>query len=264
MSSPVETVADILPSSGTVALGRNWWEVESVGSTRFRWARSGAEILVAALRPVRYALRLLVEPGPGVGVKPFTLQAFDVGAPLATVEVVGKQNIRIDLPPGGPKVYRIELRAERGGTLLPGDLRAMDFRAFEINVEAGERDVLPPTMKLGMGWYPLEAHKGLTFRWVNNNAEISLSNPSGKERLEFDVEPGPNQEAKPLRLSVLRREGTKDSSLAEIEVLGRQRVDLPLPKADRLDLLLHVDIQGSKVGGETRVLSFRLFQYPGA
>jgi len=119
-------------------------------------------------------------------------------------------------------------------------------------------------MKLGMGWYPLETHNETTFRWVNNNAEITLSNPDGRELLDFEIEPGPGAAEKPLHLQVSRSENGKKTLLAEFSVAGRERIEVPLPKSERLDLILHTDASGGKVAGETRTLNFRLFQYPGA
>uniref|UniRef100_E6Q5T6 Uncharacterized protein n=1 Tax=mine drainage metagenome TaxID=410659 RepID=E6Q5T6_9ZZZZ len=266
MSTPLNTdeSVDIFVGSIPGRLGRNWWGLEVAGSTRFRWARSGAEIFVAALDPVIHTLKLLLEPGPGVGLKAFALEVMDGEKSVATVEVKGKQAISVPLPPAGPTVYRIALRAQGGGAATAGDARVMDFRVFSISAELGPRDVLPPTMKLGMGWYPLETQNDTLFRWVNNNAEIALSNPDGREILDFEIEPGPGAAGKPLHLQVSRKENGKQTLLAEFSVTGRERIEVPLLRSDRLDLILHTDAGGGKVAGETRTLNFRLFQYPGA
>ena len=255
--------ADILVGSPLGKLGRNWWPLETGTNTSFRWARSGAEILFAALDPVVHTLKLSIEPGPGVGVKPFALEVLDAGDLVATVEIKGKQLVCVPLPPGGPKVFRLELRAKSGGAPTPGDSRVLDFRVFSIEVDRGRRDVLPPTMKLGMGWYPLEAQGEASFRWVNNNAEISLANPDGREILEFDIEPGPSTTGKAFYLKILRKESAVEKPLAELHITGRQHVEIPLPKFDHLDLVLHTDAPGEKVAGESRILNFRLFKYPG-
>ncbi|MGC8484334.1 MAG: hypothetical protein ACP5O6_01670 [Candidatus Baltobacteraceae bacterium] len=256
--------ADILVGSLPGKLGRNWWALESTGNKPFRWARSGAELFVAALDPVLHTLKLLIEPGPGVGLKPFPLEILEASVPVATVEIVGKQLISVPLPPAGPKVYRLELRASGGGSTTPGDPRALDFRVFSIELEKSRRDVLPPTMKLGMGWYPLETLGDASFRWVNNNAEVSVANPDGRELLEFEIEPGPSAGGKPLHLKILRKSGAAEHLLAEFHVAAREHLEIPLPKGDRLDLIFHADAPSEKVSGESRILNFRLFQYPGA
>ena len=266
MSTPpqAELSADIFVGSVPGRLGRNWWAVEALGTTKFRWAKSGAEFFVATFDPVIHTLKILLEPGPGVGLKPFPLEVTDAGSPIAAIDVKGKQTISVPLPPTGPAVHRIALKAGGGGMATAGDSRVLDFRVFSIALELAQRDVLPPTMKLGMGWYPLETHNGTMFRWVNNNAEITLSNSDGRELLDFEIEPGPGAAEKPLHLQVSRKENGKQSLLAEFSVAGRERIEVPLPKSDRLDLVLHTDASGGKVAGETRTLNFRLFQYPGA
>ena len=255
--------SDVLIDGSTGRLGRNWWSLEDMGAKRFRWAKSGAEFYVAAFDPVIHTLKILLEPGPGVGLKPFKLEVTDAGSSIAVIEVKGKQTIAVPLPPTAPAVHRIALYARGGGMVMAGDPRVLDFRVFSIALELAPRDVLPPTMKLGMGWYPLETHNETMFRWVNNNAEIALSNPDGHEILDFDVEPGPGTEGKPLHLQVSRIENGRQDLLAEFSVTGRERIEVPLPKGDRLNLILHTDTGGGKVAGETRTLNFRLFQYPG-
>lgn len=265
MSTPLQAdlSADIFAGSIPGRLGRNWWNLEALGGAKFRWAKSGAEFYVAAFDPAIHTLKILLEPGPGVGVKPFTLEVTDAGSSIAVIEIKGKQTISVSLPPTAPAVHRIALYARGGGMVMAGDPRVLDFRVFSIALELAPRDVLPPTMKLGMGWYPLETHNETMFRWVNNNAEIALSNPDGHEILDFDVEPGPGTEGKPLHLQVSRIENGRQDLLAEFSVTGRERIEVPLPKGDRLNLILHTDTGGGKVAGENRTLNFRLFQYPG-
>lgn len=257
-----EAAADVLVGSTPGRLGRNWYAREFSENSPFRWARSGAEIIIAALDSVPHTLKMLVEPGPGVGLKPFNMEFLDAGVPFSSVAIKGKQLISVPLPPAGPKIYRLGLRAN-GGATTSGDPRVLDFRVFSIEVERGRRDVLPPDVKLGMGWYPLESHGGASFRWVNNNAEISFANSDGREFLEFDIEPGPSASQKPLHLMISRKGDRNDKPLAELQITGRQQVEIPLPKADHLDLVLHTDAPGEKVTGESRILNFRLFEYPG-
>lgn len=255
--------ADILPHSSNAELGRGWYAPESFGGARFRWAKNDAEIFVAALRPVRYAVQMTIEPGPAVHLKPFILSVLDGTVLLTSIEVGGRQQVRVDLQPAGPKVHRLILRAEGGGESAPNDPRILNFRVFDIAVEEGVRDILPPTMNLGKGWYPLEEHAGKSFRWVNNDAEISVSNPEGTVHLDLDVEPGPGHAGEPIILSVLRREGAATKVLAKIEIKGRQSIGVPLPQGDQIEVVLHTDAHGRPAGADPRLLNFRVYPYFG-
>src|SRR5260370_22126115 len=116
---------DITGESTDLVLGRGWYPVESFAGTRFRWASNDAEILVAALQPCRISLVLTVEPGPGVGLKPFALQILGGGKELARVDVRGKQAVRIDLPSIGATIHRLALHVEGGGRTIANDARVL-------------------------------------------------------------------------------------------------------------------------------------------
>lgn len=258
------TFTDIIPDSCDLALGRGWHAVENFAGTRFRWASNDAEVLVVALRPVRHTLVFSIEPGPGVGLKPFTLQVNEAGKELAAIDVRGKQVVRVDLPPAGPKVYRITLHVDGGGRTIANDARVLNFRVFEISVEHGSPDVLPAEMELGTGWFPLEREGESAFRWVSNDAKILLSNPDGPAYLALDLQAGPGLGNQPFILHVLQNVSGELKTVSDVQINGRQRVDVSLPKGDRVELVLRVDATGRKTPGDPRELNFRAFEYAGA
>ena len=254
---------DIIPDSSDIALGRGWYAVENFAGTRFRWASNDAEILAVALQPVRHVLLLTVEPGPGVGLKPFTLQVKEGDKEIAALEVRGKQEFRVDLPPAGPKVYRLVLHVDGGGKTIANDTRVLNFRVFEISVDRADRDVLPAEMQLGSGWYPFERNADSAFRWVSNDARVLVQNPAGTAHLDLDLAPGPGVGNKPFVLHVLQNSGGELKPIADVQVQARQRIEVALPKGENVELVLRVDGGGSKVPGDDRELNFRVFQYAG-
>jgi len=254
---------DIIEDSPDVVLGRGWYATESFAGARFRWASNDSEILVVALQPVRHAVVLTIEPGPGVGLKPFALEIKDAGKQLARVDVQGKQSIKIDLPPTRPKVYRLTLHVDGGGRTIANDTRVLNFRVFDISVERGERDVLPPDMELGAGWHPIEKQGDAAFRWVSNDAQVTISNADETAHLELDLQSGPGLGNKPFVLHVLQKAGDDTKSIADVQIAHRQRVDIPVPHGERVELILRVDAIGQATPDDPRELNFRAFQYPG-
>ena len=257
-------ITDIVPDSPDLALGRGWYAAENFAGTRFRWASNDAEILVVALLPVRHTLVFSVEPGPGVGLKPFTLKVNEGAKEIAGVEVRGKQVVRVDLPPAGPKVYRVILHVDGGGRTIANDARVLNFRVFDISVEHGSPDVLPAEMELGTGWYPLERDAGSAFRWVSNDAKVVLSNPDGSAYIDLDLQSGPGLGNAPFILHVLQNVKGELKPVSDVQVNGHERVNVSVPKGDRVELILRVDATGRKTPGDPRELNFRAFEYAGA
>jgi len=250
-----EPNADIY-ASNVLTLGSGWYAPESHRGARFRWTTNDAIVYVAVMSPERHRLSVLIEPGPGVGLKPFELVVFDgPGDPIAKPKVIGKQTIAIDLPASAaPKVHELRLHVDGGGLLAANDTRIMNFRAFDLKLEKLNSDVLPGWVVLGRGWYPLETFRGSTFRWVSNDASLAVS-ASGSGTLEFDVEPGPGVDSKPFVLKLLDATGRP---LGEAKVASRQTVAFKIPSVPA-EAILHVDGGGKTVSGDPRVMNFRVF-----
>jgi hypothetical protein len=247
--------SDIIGTTRDVALGEGWFALESHRGQRFRWAKESASIYVAVLDSAQALLRLVVEPGPGLGAAPLKLEArLPDGTVLGTATVVTKQPVTFALPPEHPRAYVVQLQADGGGKSLSTDSRILNFRAFEVGVER-RVDVLPSWAVPGKGFYALERLGGDTFRWVSNDAVISL-HPARGDRLSFDVEPGPGVGSKAFTLSV--RDGTGKELAAE-NIASRTTIDLALAGLQGDRIVLHTGDGGETVKTDPRELNFRIF-----
>lgn len=250
---------DICGSTQSLALGRGWHPLEIFAGAAFRWAQSGAELYAAALHPVQYRVAITIEPGPGVGLKPFDLQVHDGSDKLCDVHVRGKERISFALPPKVPTVHRLTFRAE-GGRSLAGETRVLDFRVFDVVLEAAEPDVLPAYVSLDRNWYALEEYGGTRFRWAANDAEITIPPYDGVEGIILDLEAGPSFSGAPLKIDVV--DNCTNVLLQTLTISKRTRVDLPLPASDRTastGLRFHTEQPIAPMANDKRALAFRLF-----
>ncbi len=254
--APADARPDVVPDAHDVALGAHWFPPERAGAEVFRWVENDAAIHVAALRPVRHTIRLLVEPGPGVGREPFPLAArLGDGRELGTVVVASKQFVRFSLPDESPSAFSVVLHASGGGRTSPNDPRLLNFRVFEIAVER-VADVFPAWAQPREGFYPLERHGGSLFRWVNGDATVAIQRGHA-EKLTFEAESGPGLGSAPFRLHVAGPDG---SDLATVGVASRTIVNVPLERfEDAVELMLRAEGGGRVVAGDTRTLNFRVF-----
>jgi hypothetical protein len=248
---------DVLPPTRDIGLGANWFPVEGARENVFRWCENDGIINVAVLEPYRHVLRLVIEPGPGVGSKAFTLTAGLAGEEaLKTVRITGKEVVRIELPPDHPRAYSILLHADGGGSPSPGDPRILNFRLFEAAIERYP-DVLPAWATPTKGFYPLESYANSMFRWVSNDAVVVLHATKRGAELSFEVEPGAGLDEKPFLLHVRRPGG--DNVLSE-QIAARTRVRVPMAGLGEVDrLTLHVDGGGKVLANDPRILNFRIF-----
>lgn len=245
---------DIIGETHDIALGEGWFAAEQLRGSTFRWVENDAVIHVAALTPVAHVLRLVVEPGPGVGLETFELAARAGRAELGTALVSSKQAVTFPLPPQRPAVFSVVLHARGGGRASPNDSRRLNFRVFDVSVERVE-DVFPAWAVPAAGFYPLERHAGSMFRWVSGDASLVIHEGHGGA-LTFDAESGPGLDSKPFFLHVLAPDGT---AVATAQIASRTPVSVPLERFASGVLTLHVDGGGRQVKGDPRTLNFRVF-----
>jgi hypothetical protein len=252
---------DIIPTTNDVALGSGWGRLEIYRGESFRWVSNDAVVYVATLRRIDHQVQIHVEPGPGVGLKPFKLQIIQGGGVHATLDVKGRQPMSFVLPAGEPAVHALTLHTEDGGKTSPNDPRVLNFRLFKIAVSRMSADVLPAGAgyKLGTGWYPLETFNGESFRWVNNDAAVEAG-ASAKRALRLEIEPGPGFDMQPFKLHVLDQMG---APLAAFDVRARQFIELNVPDDVVLPttLRLHVEGGGKTSPGDSRIMNFRVHEY---
>jgi hypothetical protein len=247
--------SDIVPDAYDVALGDGWYPPEHHRATVFRWVHGTAQVNIAALRPVRHVLRLVVEPGPGVGLSPFVLTAEVDGEPIGSATVSAKQVVTFDLPPLTPRVFSVALSTDGGGRPSPNDPRVLDFRVFELSIER-TADVFPAWAVPRGGFYPLERHAGTTFRWIGGEATVDVHG-SHPEWLVFEAESGPGFGSASFALHVVAGDGTL---LVTAEIASRTVVRVPLAaSAHAATLTLRADGRSRPVPGDARTLNYRVF-----
>jgi hypothetical protein len=157
---------------------------------------------------------------------------------------------RYDVASAGGPATRVHARE---GTFA---LTADAFRRNE------PRDIAPVESGIyfGSGWFPVEhTAAGAPFRWIENDAEIFLSLPSGGRVIALEFEPGPGIAEQPAVLQVLDGAG---SPVAEWQVTGRICVELAVPPprtGDLQRLRMHVRGGGLPVADDPRILNLRFF-----
>jgi hypothetical protein len=86
----------------------------------------------------RRNLALLVEPGPGVGYRPFHLQiALSNGEVVARALVNGLTYVKVPVPAWRGRVTALYLTTKEGGLPVAGEPRILNFRVFGCGCAAG-------------------------------------------------------------------------------------------------------------------------------
>jgi hypothetical protein len=254
-------MTDIIPTTNDVALGSGWGRLETYRGEVFRWVANDAIVYVATLKRVDHQVQIHIEPGPGVGLKPFQLHVFDGDAIAAELNVKGRQSVSVMLPAGEPTVHKLRLHTAEGGKAAPNDARILNFRILRIAVARQAAEVVPvgSGYKVGTGWYPLETFNGESFRWVNNDAMLEAGAAAIPE-LQLEVEPGPGFGMSPFVLQVFDQAG---APVGSFEVKQRQLIEIKLPSEVKLptNLRLHVEGGGRMSSGDNRIMNFRILEY---
>jgi hypothetical protein len=123
--------------------GKGWHGLEQAGAERFRWVSQDAEIVVRTTvgRP---NLALLVEPGPGVGYRPFhLLVTLANGEVVARALVKGLTYVKVPVPGWRGRVTALCLTTEEGGLPVAGEPRILNFRIFGCGCAAGNAASMP-------------------------------------------------------------------------------------------------------------------------
>jgi SAM-dependent methyltransferase len=130
-----------------IATGQGWYPIEYYNRETFRWVANDAELIIHRPSASRRTLSLEMEPGPGVGSQPFTLQVLDEqGRVAATAEVKGRQVVNVALPISQGQTAVFRLHIEGGGLPTPNDPRTLNFRIFRFGWSDCEpRSATPPS-----------------------------------------------------------------------------------------------------------------------
>ncbi len=123
---------DIADRDSGISLGSGWYSVERNSPSQvFRWVDNDAQMTVKWCADPPPPLVFDVEPGPGVKRQPFALQVLDAdGKMQAQVWIRGRENLQLQLPPGGDRARTLRLHVVGGGVSIPEDPRILNFRVY--------------------------------------------------------------------------------------------------------------------------------------
>lgn len=131
-SSNVGSPSDIVRGLN-LQLGTGWGVLETFRGETFRWVENDAHILVTPDPNGNFVLSMVLEPGPGVDVKPFLLRVLDAdGRQVSAEPVRRRERINFILPPQSGQPADFHLHLEGGGKPAPNDPRILNFRVFEL------------------------------------------------------------------------------------------------------------------------------------
>ena len=121
-------------------------------------------------------------------------------------------------------------------------------------------NTLPDGIFLGLNWYALERDtEGLCWRWMDSNAQIVITNPSGRKRgLIVDLLPGPGFGGKLPKL-ILRNADQVTVATVSVQKSGVIVLSVPLPASKGTTYTLDTEGGGVKISGDPRILNFRVF-----
>jgi hypothetical protein len=132
--------------------GQGWHGLEHAGAEKFRWVSQDAELVVRTTSRRRY-LALLVEPGPGVGYRPFHLQvALSNGEVVARALVNGLTYVKVPIPACRGGVAALLLTTNEGGSPVTGEPRILNFRTFACGCAAGSASNIPAEPERPAPW----------------------------------------------------------------------------------------------------------------
>jgi hypothetical protein len=262
--------SDVITDGGGIWRGDNWYPLEKHAGQSLRWVNNNAEILVAP-QPAGSELAIDLEPGASLHGEPLKLEALDAtGQVLLRKDVAGRQTVRLPLDSKEDEssgLSTIRLHALNGGAAVAGDTRILNFRVFHVALQTATKPVITndlvandDVVQLGANWFPPESLASDHFRWVDNDAAISVSDPRVLAKgLTVELEPGPGIRKRPMVLRVLDSTGRQVQAM---EISGRQTINIFPPTTTRkpAEYRLHVDNGGLKIATDPRILNFRVFK----
>jgi glycosyltransferase involved in cell wall biosynthesis len=132
--------------------------------------------------------------------------------------------------------------------------------AQDRNALHGSGDVPADGLFVGLNWHSLEMDlEGRKWRWMDRNAEIVVTRPTGRSRrLAVELAPGPGFAGREARL-VLRDANGEIIAGMPINEGGTFAFDVPLPAGAGATFFLDAEGGGSLIPGDPRVLNFRVF-----
>jgi len=256
----------------------------------FRWVNDAISLDVINPSGNNRSLVVCVEPGPGLGYRPFYLRVYINGALSDSIFVKGMQAVVLPLQGLDKYINTIKIvNKEHGKNLLPWEERYLNYRVSllgltnqKLSIEAlkllnTQDDIVPSSswsrlmsaperfrdasnlLCIWNNWGPLEEWGGRRFRWVNNDAELLLFSPSEKTRsLILELERGPS--LPPGGATVIAYVNGAPSDTATITGFHRAMMKLPDVLQKENLVRLRVTAEGKPSENDPRVLNFRVFR----
>lgn len=253
------------PGSG-IALGPGWYGYEKYAGLTFRWVDDGATFIVHRTSGGRKTVSFDLEAGPGIGQPTFALHVRDKGGTdVAVANVVGRERVSFNVPVGPNADATFELHADGGGKPTPHEKRILNFRVFSIDdrpaaVVATPDIVTQSDVRLGKNWGAIEQFGGQTFRWVDNDAEITIdASVPGPKNLLLDLSAGPAVESPSDFAITLQDLSGTAAQTRHIKAIGSASFTVPLHKGSNT-FRLHVASTGRPTKDDKRILDFRVFR----
>jgi hypothetical protein len=141
---------DIASVDSGLSFGSGWFPPEryAVTGETFRWIDNNAEILARV--PAGGGILILeVEPGPGLGPVPQTLQIFDgQGFLVAEWTIAGRTTTALAVPPAAPgSLRKFRLHLPDGGAPVLDDPRILNLAVFRCHwVAPNSAQSAPPSL----------------------------------------------------------------------------------------------------------------------
>jgi hypothetical protein len=153
-----------------------------------------------------------------------------------------------------------EIETDKAAFSLVEIVQEQDIVPAE-HVQQLKRGVLPiDGLLVGRGWHSLETWEGGQHRWVENNAEIYVTNPTAdKHQLQLEIEPGPSLQGQAFEVFILNEQNTV---IASAEVSDHQTIEFGLSLTEeRVQIFrLYIEAKGKPAPDDGRILNFRVLQ----
>lgn len=261
---PSENVGakDIASAADGVHLGSGWYPLEHYEGQTFRWVNNDAEITVCPA-PAHGKLAMELEPGPSLGSRRLIVDVRSLAGTAQRIDVSGHRIVSIALAKEVPQTLLLHVQSR--SLPVPHEKRTLNFRVFSVSLDSNAsacpkdivRDGSPIT--LGPGWYGHEVSAGESFRWVNNNAVITMTKPiANTVTIEADAEPGPGLAGAPMLLTLVDSTGRMVAKAQPMMQRGIASLTVTAAKPNA-KYALHVTSPGKRVAGDPRILNFRVF-----
>ena len=168
---------DIAALDSGVSFGQGWYPPENYRDDEiFRWIEDDAHFDVELpLSMPQAALRIELEPGPGMGQRPMLLQVFDGSKSILEAEIQRRTVLQVPLA-GAAAERSLRLSIRGGGDPVAYDPRILNCRVFSCALEPASElavaGIVPTVRALGI-------RKRIYIAWLRLQALVARIAESG-------------------------------------------------------------------------------------